>query len=1037
MKLIANLLSALLAGVLSTLFFAPSAQAAPRTGISAAAPEWAAPITGRIIDENGDPLAGATVKVKGTNVGTVTDANGNFKLEAAANAVLEVSYTGYESTEINVGGQTSGIAIQLKPAADALSEVVVIGYGAVRKSDLTAAVSSIKASEIKAFPTASVDQALSGRATGINVTQASGAPGGAVTVRIRGSNSIQAGSEPLYVIDGIPVYSDNEAYGVGGNRVSSNALASINPDDIESVEILKDASGTSIYGSRGSNGVVLITTKRGKAGSTKIDYSGSHGIQQVARTIDLMNATEFAEFQNQRALSRGQTATYPNPSQFGEGVNWLEETTRTGQVVNHQLAFSGGTDKLTFAISPGYFKNEGIVQNTDFERLSLRTNVDGKFLNNKVRVGTSTMVSRTVSNGIPTDRGGPGGAIITILGQSPIGPVFNEDNSYNLVPYDGRFLTNPLAEVKEVYDRDRGTRVLSNTYASIDLMKGLTFKTTIGMDLFGNSRESYYNRLTRLGRERNRSFELAARDKVNVINENTLNYATEFGNSRLDVLAGYTYQTDNNRFQFAQSDDFTFDEREINRIQNGVKNQRPQSSRTDWALRSLLGRVNYVLADKYMVTLTVRRDGSSRFGVNNRWANFPSIALGWRMKEESFLKNVNAISDAKLRVSYGITGNTEIPVGRSLAELSGNRNYLLGNELSAGVAETRVGNPNLKWESTRMFNVGLDLGIIEGKINLTVDYFNNTTDDLLLDVALPPTTGFSAALKNSGQLTNKGIEFGVNISAINNSAFRWDVNLNGTAARNEVTDLAGTPSFYSYVGSHLGPEGSYVAVGESLGGWYGYDFIGIWQSQAEIDANPSLKGIDKPGYARYRDVNGDGTIDLSDRTYLGDPNPRFWWGITNNFRIGKGLDLSIFFRGAHGQKIRNLQASEHADGIGNYNQYKVVATDSWSPRNTGGTRPIVDATREFPSFFRRSSFFIEDGSFVRLQNLVIGYTLPRIKGLRSLRVYASGQNIALFTKYTGFDPEVSNGGQSPLNRGDDYDAYPRPRTYNVGVQLGL
>jgi TonB-dependent starch-binding outer membrane protein SusC len=1010
--------------------------------LSSPVPAWAAAfaqadqkVSGRVTDENGDGMPGVNVSIKGTTKGVMTDAAGVYSLQVADGAVLVFSFVGYATQEMTVGNKTT-LNVQLKPDAKALDEVVVVGYGQVRKSDLTGSVASVSAKEIKAFPTASVDQALSARATGVNVTQASGAPNGGVTVRVRGSNSILAGSEPLYVIDGIPVYSDNDAYSTGGNRVAGNALASINPNDIESVEVLKDASGTSIYGSRGANGVILITTKRGKAGSTKIDYEGAHGFQSPAKKLEMLNATEFAQYQNLRALSRNQTAPFPNPTSLGTGVNWQDETMRTGSVMNHQLTFSGGSEKTTFATSINYFKNNGIVKNTDFERFSLRVNLDSKFLNDKVRVGTSTMIARTNSNSIPTDRGGPGGAIITILGQSPVGTVFNQDGSYRLEPYDGRFLTNPLAEAMEVLDIDRATRILSNNYVQVEILKNLSFKTSLGVDLYSGNRETYYSRETRIGRERNRSYELASRNIVNLLNENILNFSKKINdNNRIDALVGYTYQQDDNRGFFAQTNNFTLDNYDVNNIQNGVTLITPSSGRGWWTLQSLLARVNYNLMDKYLLTLTVRRDGSSKFGANNKWANFPSAAFAWRMKEEEFLKNNTLISDAKMRVSYGITGNSQIPLGRSLAALAA-ANYLVDGSLVAGIRESRVPNPDLKWETTSMFDIGFDFGLFNNRLQLTMDYFSNQTSDLLLEVALPTSTGFTSALKNSGTLKNTGFELMAKYAAVNTSSLRWDLTLNASTQRNEVVDLAGTPSFYSFVGSHLGPEGSYVTVGQPLGGWYGYQYLGIWQSADQIRTSPSIEGIDKPGYPRYADVNGDGKIDTGDRTYLGDPNPRFIWGLNSDMQIGN-FDFAVFIRGAHGHKIRNLQASEHADGVGNYNQYATALRDAWSPTNTGGTRPIVDANREFPTFFRRSNFFIEDGSFVRLQNVSLGYRFKNLKHLRNARVYMSAQNLFVITKYTGFDPEVSNGGQSALNRGDDYDAYPRPRTITFGVQLGF
>ncbi len=992
-------------------------------------------ITGKVTDDTGEGLPGVTVSVKGSTIATVTDINGNYGVEAAAGSTLIFTYTGFETQEVNVGN-SAVLDVRLRSNDNLLNDVVVIGYGSVKKSDLTASVATVKSADLKAMPVTSVDQALSGRASGINVTQASGAPGGGVTVRVRGPNSISSGSEPLYVIDGIPVYSSNDAYSVGGNRTANNALSTLNPNDIESVEILKDASGTAIYGSRGSNGVVLITTKRGKAGATRVDYDGSQGVQTIAKRIEMMSASEYAEYQNARARSRNQSEPYANPASLGTGTDWLDETTQSGAISNHNLSFSGGNDRVTFLFAPGYFKNQGIIQNTDFERYSLRSNIEGKFLNDRIRVGTNSVIARTGTNAIPTDRGGPGGAIITILGQSPIGPVYGQDGKYDLQAYDGRFLTNPVAEVNEVIDRDKGNRIMSNNYVNFELMKGLNFRTSIGFDMYSANRETWYSRETRLGRERNRSYELQQRNIFNYINENILSYATSFGKSRIDAMAGYTYQQDDNRAFAISSNDFTTDDLEVNRLDNGVKPQLPFSSRGNWVLRSMLGRVNYALMDRYLLTVSMRRDGSSRFGPNNKYANFPSVAVAWRAKEESFLKNVDAISDFKVRASFGVTGNSELDLYRSLARLGGGENYLVGEQLVPGVAITRVQNPDLRWERTQMIDFGVDFGILNGRVNFTADYFQNRTQDLLLNVVLPFSTGFASALQNSGELENKGFEFAMNAVAVKTRDLTLNIGGNISTLKNEVISLGGTAPFYSYVVSHLGPEGSYVAEGLPIGGWNGFNAIGIWQSQAEIDANPSLAGIDKPGYVRYEDVDGNGVIDNGDRKFLGDPNPDITWGLNTGLNF-KGLDFNVFFRGAHGHQIRNLQASEHADGVGNYNQYKVVASESWSTTNPGGTRPVVDATREFPTYFRRSNFFIEDGDFVRLQNMALGYTLPNIKGVRSLRVYLSGQNLALWTKYSGFDPEVSNGGQSALNRGDDYDAYPRARTFNLGVQLGL
>jgi TonB-dependent starch-binding outer membrane protein SusC len=998
-------------------------------------------VNGLIQDEQGNPLPGVSVVMKGAAQGTTSNAQGRYELNVPSGATtLVFSFIGYTTQEVQVGTRTT-IDITLLTDTKTLNEVVIIGYGTVKKSDLTGSVATVASKEIKAFPVASVDQALSARATGINVTQASGAPGGGVTVRIRGANSINSGSEPLYVIDGFPIYPDNAAASAGGNRQATNALASINPSDIESVEILKDASATSIYGSRGANGVVLVTTKRGKAGATRIDFEGSHSTQQATNVVRVLNATDYARYQNLRALSRNQTIPYPNPEQFGEGTNWFDVITRAGSIANHNLTFSGGTERTQFTVAGGYFRNDGIVRNTYFDRYSLRINVDSKFLNDKLRVGTSTFFSRSGSNNAATDRGGPGGAVITALGQSPLGPVYKPDGTYDLQPYDGRFLTNPLAEVMEPIDRDRTNRLFSNNYAQYEFIPGLTLRSSLGFDVLNTNRVSFYSQQTVNGRNNNSSLENASRQIVNILNENILSYNKRFNDQHeVSAVAGYTYQTDDNNVFGIQTQGFTVDNFESAQLGQGLRPQIPYSGRASWVLQSFLGRVNYNYLGRYLLTLTVRRDGSSKFGENNKWANFPSVALGWRIKDEAFMQSLKTVSEAKLRVSYGITGNSNIPVYRSLAGLA-TANYLSGSGVLAGLAESRVANPDLRWESTAMFNVGADVGLFDNRLNITADYFYNKTTDLLLDVALPTSTGFGSAFQNAGSLQNTGFELAVNGVAINSKKLRWDLTANVSFLDNKILSIGPSAPFYaSSPSGHLGIDGSYVAPGLAIGSWYGYRFIGIFQTADEIRSSPSVVG-DKPGYPRYQDVSGpngtpDGTITQADRTYLGNPNPKMIFGFNTTLTYGR-FDLNVFLRGAQGFKIRNLQQSEMADGVGNYNQaYDILAT-SWSPTNTGGTRPIIDATRDFANYYRRSDFFIEDGSFVRLQNVALGFRLPTTKWLRNARVYASGQNLFLLTKYRGFDPEVNNQGQNSLNRGDDYDAYPRPRTLTLGLQLGL
>ena len=992
-------------------------------------------VSGTVTDaEAAEGLPGVNVVIKGTNVGTVTDIEGNYALTVPLNGdILVFSSVGFVTQEVGINGRST-VDLVMSPDVQSLSEIVIVGYGTVRKSDLTGSVASVSGETVKEFPVASIDQGIQARAPGVQVTQASAAPGGGVSVRIRGANSINSGSEPLYVVDGFPIYPNNAAYGAGGDRRPTNALATINPNDIESIEILKDASATSIYGSRGSNGVVLITTKRGQSGQTSIQYDGSYSIQEAAKTIEVLNPQEYAEYQNLRALSRGIDAPYPNPASLGGGVNWQDEILRAGAINNHQLTFSGGNDKTRYAFSGGLYKDKGIVVNSNFKRYSLRANIDSKALNDKLTISTSTSFNRTSTQALPTDRGGPGGLIISAIGQSPIGPVYNDDGSYHLELYDGRFLMNPLGEALETVDADRANRLLSNSYLEYQLLDGLKLKSSLGFDIYNANRRTYYSLDTRAGLQNNVQLTEATRYLTNILNENILSYNKEFNeNHRLDALVGYTYQKEINRYASTTNQDYAVDDAEANQLQGGLDPQIPYSERDTWELVSFISRVNYSLFNRYLLTATLRRDGSSRFGANNKWANFPSVALGWRIIEEAFMQNTSLFSDLKLRASYGITGNSEIPLYRSLSGFN-IVNYSFNGVLVAGLGENRVENPDLKWESTRQFNLGLDASFLAGRLNLTTDFFLTNTQDLLLDVALPTSSGFNTALLNSGSLQNRGFELGIDAIPVDNGTFSWNINGNISFLRNEITSLGESAPFYSTSTSgHQGVRGSWVEEGLPIGAWKGLNAIGLWQSEDEIENGASFP-FDKPGYVRYEDVNGDGEINSDDEVIVGDPNPDFIWGLTQNFRF-KNFDLSIFFRGSQGNDVRNLQAAEHADGVGNYNQFAVAYRDAWTPSNPDASRPVVDATREFANFFRNSDFFVEDGSFIRLQNVALGYTLPEISFINSARIYVSAQNLFNITEYTGYDPEVNNQGQNNLNRGDDYDAYPRARVYTMGVNL--
>lgn len=1000
-------------------------------------------VSGTVTDlEENSALPGVNVLVKGSTTGTVTDIDGNYSLTVPAGSnTLVFSSVGYETVEVDIAGRNT-INVDLAPDLQSLSEVVVVGYGTVKKSDLTGSVASIEGESIKEFPVSSIDQGIQARAPGVQVTQASAAPGGGVSVRIRGSNSINSGSEPLYVIDGFPIYPDNSAYGVGGDRRPTNIMATINPNDIESIEILKDASATSIYGSRGSNGVVLITTKRGKAGESKIEYDGSYSVQTMANQIDVLNGSEFATYLNTLEVSQGGSPIYSQEEidAIGEGTNWLEEVTRPGSINNHQLSFSGGNENMRYALVGNYFNNQGIIENTNFSRYGIRLNLDNDALNDRLLISSSWSYNRTNSNNAPTDRGGPGGIIITALGLDPTVPVRNDEGEFALASYDGRFFTNPLQELENVTDADVNNRILGNTSFTFKILEGLNFKTSIGADVINASRTTFYPvGISRLGRDRAGELTKANRNSVNILNENILSYSRKFNEIHaIDVVAGYTFQKEVNEGMSSTNRGLSATNVDQATLGGGTDIQIPFSERREWLLKSFLGRINYNLMERYLLTFSFRRDGSSRFGAANKWANFPSVALGWRVIEEDFFQNSGlntAFSDLKLRASWGITGNSEIPVYNSQANLN-EYNYVFGGNLVLGLADQRLSNPDLRWESTQMLNVGLDFSFMENRLNMTADYFHNTTEDLLLYVTIPSSLGFSSVLKNSGSLENKGFELSMNYVAIDRQDLRWDISGNISFLRNKITDLGtSTPFFSSSTSGHLGVDGSWVEAGNPIGVWRGYRYLGLFQTQEEIDNNPSLSG-DQPGYPRYQDTDDNGTITPDDYVIIGDPNPDFTWGLTTSLYI-KNFDFSLFLRGVQGNDVRNLQQSEIGDGVQKINQIASILTDSWTPQNTNASRPVIDGNRDFANSYRDSDYFIEDGSFIRVQNISLGYTLPVSNFIRNARIYISAQNPLLFTDYSGFDPEVNNRGQNNLNRGDDYDAYPRSRTFTVGVNLGL
>lgn len=1017
-------------------------------------------IQGVVTDQsNGAPLGFVNISVEGTAIGTYSEDDGTFELTInALDDVLVFSFVGYETQKVIPGDRTL-LNVTMVPDTRFLDEVVVVAYGQVKKSDLTGSVSSVSAEEISQVAPISLDQALQGRAAGVQVTQVSGRPGGETSIRIRGAGSINAGNEPLYVVDGMIITSDNNETNAGGVAASPlNALSAINPADIESIEVLKDASATALYGSRGSNGVVLITTKRGKKGMSTIQFDAYMGLQQVQRQLDMLNGEEFAHYINAFNRNAGfpSDPRYIVPERFGEGTNWQNAIFQEALNQNYQLNFSGGSEKTNYSISGGYSLQDGIVVNSDFERYNFRVNIDQE-VNSRIKVGTSASMSYIKSRGVLTGAQSPGaavnfpGATIAALLFPPTLPVLNENQpgGYTFEDDRGRNIGNPFADAIETDNISTNLRTVASAYMTINLAEGLNFKTNLGADAFSVKENRYVPNFLKRTENNNGEAVIAAIDGVSWLAEYTLTYDKEFNDRhRFSGLVGNTYQAFQSERLFIIGLDFPDNRSGYHNLGNSLNPQPPANGETSWGIISYLGRVNYALDDKYLVTLTGRVDGSSKFGANNKYGFFPSGAFAWKMHEEDFIKRYSFISSMKTRVSYGTVGNQEIAPFTSLATVGPIGEGVFNNdEIYKGLEPLRFPNPDLRWERTNQFDIGLDMYFMNGRFGLVFDYYDKRTSDLLLVTPIPTTTGFSGFLSNIGGLRNYGVELAI-ISRNITGAFNWETNFNVSRNRNVITSLASDTDIP--IGGIVGlPAGwSILQVGQPLGTFFGYQSDGIFQTDEEAANSAKIRGQNaRAGDRRYVDINGrdeagnltgnpDGFIDEADRTIIGDANPDFVWGMTNTFSY-KGFDLSIFLQGVHGNDIVNANLFE----IGSLDGETNVLSEFWDNRWTE-ENPSNEYTRVNPS--ERNIFSdaqVEDGSFIRIKNVTLGYRFSAARlsrvGITNLRIYGSVNNLFTFTNYRGFDPELFAFGQNNLLQGVDYGGYPIPRSFIFGIQVTL
>ncbi|NOT76868.1 MAG: TonB-dependent receptor [Cyclobacteriaceae bacterium] len=999
-------------------------------------------VTGLVKADTGEGLPGVNVLEKGTNNGTVTDADGKYSINVNAGAVLTFSFIGMSNQEVAVG-ELSQVNIEMKTDVTQLSELVVVGYGTQKKSDLTGAVSSVAMSEIRNVPVTRADQMLQGRVSGVQITQTSAEPGGNISIRIRGTNSINTSNQPLFVIDGFPGAGD---------------LNSINPSDIESIDVLKDASATAIYGSRGANGVIIITTKKGKMDQNSITFEAYTGIQTVRKKYDLMNAQQFGSYLNDvQSLTNqetGSTTALPYPTQadldaLGKGTDWQDEIFRTAPIRNYQLGFNGGSGGTRYNVSMNYFDQDGIIINSGFKRGSLRFNIDRK-VSEKLNFSFTSQLTRSLENKslVNTAGGSAGGVVMDAMRMNPGVPVYDATGNYTLrngpAPYVETTQTgNPVQYANSASDNRNVFRALLNAAGEYSIIKGLKLRVSGGIDMnYGNINSYVPSGIFFGGGVTVGSAAQSSTNRTNWVNENTLTYDKEFGQHTINVVGGFSAQQSiTESFRSAATSFFT-DALGANNLGIGSGAVAPTSSKTGNQLASFFGRINYKLTNKYLVTFTMRADGSSKFGPNKKWGYFPSGAIAWRIIEENFMKNITKVSDLKLRVGYGIVGNQEIDPYQSMGRYT-NSNYVSGVTRLVGQAVANIANADLHWESTASFNVGIDLGLFDNRVLLTADYYDKVTSDLLLQAAIPQTAGLNSILLNAGKVGNNGFELSVTTINIDSKKVKWTTNLNFTRNRNKVLDLNGeTQRIVGASSSSLFPGSgasttSILRVGEPIGSFYGYQFDGIWQTAEEIVASGITTPTYRAGDPKYVDQDKNGIINSDDRVIIGRAQPDFYYGMTNTVTVGR-LNVMVLLQGVQGQDVLNLNRYELESGTTNTNKMTTML-DRWTGPGTSNTIPKAN------SVARRStgitSEVLEDGSFLRVKTITIGYDLPIPKAigntLKSASIYVTGQNLFTFTQYKGFDPEVNSFGSDNLSLNTDYNAFPASKTFIVGVRLGF
>lgn len=996
---------------------------------------WAQTVQGTIVDAiTGESILGATVRY-GDGKGVTTDIDGHFAIDVKSLPVkLTISFTGYRAQTITVYDDEEDINVKLTEKRSYLNDVVVVGYGTQSRTQLTGSVTTVKSDVFENSTASTLDGALSGQVAGLNVTAASGQPGAESSIRIRGGNSVNASNEPLYVVDGFIYFKDASTSGTGLGAIESslNPLATINPNDIESIEVLKDVSATAIYGSRGANGVILITTKKGKLGEKKahISYGYSLGISNVSKKLDLLNASQWAQFQKDYFSNKG-GYTDEQIKALGKGTDWQDAVLRTAVQQAHELSVNGSTDKSRYAFSANYTDQDGIVLNSGFQRYNFHTNVEWE-LQKGLKFGINATYGRSKQQGLTTTEeqvfnsspysAGITNSFVYALLMPPVISVYNADGSYNFTnPYEyayfaiGDHAANPVYDLKESVAENVNNYLLSNVWASYKL-GDFTLKAAVGLNSEKLTQNYFSGAYTSLGLATQGIGGTGNRQTDVWQQEYTLSYNKELGIHQIDALAGYTKQNTTSTHSSIRTNHFTNETLKQYNLGDGSGIYTPQTGIVESTLNSIIARVNYTLLDRYNATATFRADRSSRFSKNNRWGYFPSLGLSWNVDKENFLASVRNLDYLKLRLTGGLVGNQEI------SDYAFTTSYATGSYAgSSSYAKKNSANSNLKWETTASYNLGADLGLWNGRLNFVLDLYCKKTSDLLLNVPMGFASGVTSQLQNVGNVENKGIELAVNGTLFKRRHLNWTASANIAHNKNSITDMGKTNDVI------LGADNQQILrKGEALGSFYGLKFVGIVQNGEDVTKLPTVNGqTPKAGDAKFADANHDGKIDGYDRQVLGNIQPDLTYGFSTQVQW-RELDFSITFAGSHGAKIYNALGRRLEQTGDSYNVLNTVL-NSWTPTNGSNSLPLASTSRPFSYIDDR---YVQSASFLKLRNLTIGYR-PRLPKTfpASLRIYATATNLFTITPYKGYDPEVSSG--------TDSGAYPSARTFTFGVNITL